>query len=284
MTNAAALAGHCVVLAPPQTSRPGDRSRRVPRSGRGLGAGVPPPRGVVWGARGAPPAGVVRGALPEGGPGAASGPPGAPGGPPGGPGGRPGGPGGPPGAPGGPQKSGFSGTGKNRPFCIIPCTKGGFFRGPGSVPTGRVIKYPRKCAKSGPPGGAGGPPGPRGPWRGPRGAPVPGPPLGAGGPPPLGGLPPAWRARGSSLPGPAPYTPGSRTSPLPGDRPPPERDRVLAGLEVGLEVGLDGMRQARASLNVMTECGQHNPLPVGKVHDQRDFACGPLRGPRSVTA
>ena len=45
-------------------------------------------------------------------------------------------------------------------------------KSPKTVPTGRVIKYPKKCALFCPPG----PPGPRGPNRAPRGYP-PGPPL-----------------------------------------------------------------------------------------------------------
>ena len=74
---------------------------------------------------------------PGGGPGG-----GSRGGPRGGPGGAPRGPPGAPRAPG--AKSGeFSGPPLSKPFQKKSL----------SVPTGRVIKYPKKCAKFGPPGG-----------------------------------------------------------------------------------------------------------------------------------
>ena len=76
-----------------------------------------------------------------------------------------GGPGAPPGgAPGG-QKSGFLTKIQIRPLKKM-------YRN--SVPTGRIIKYPKKCALFCPPGPPGGPPGP-----------PPGPPLKGG---PRGGL------------------------------------------------------------------------------------------------
>lgn len=156
------------------------------------------------------------------------GPRGAPGGPPGGvilgpPGGSQGGSWGPPrGGPRGGQKRGvFRGVPGGPPGAPRggnPAPGGGgeicgFFLGPlpetpnsgaRSVPTGRVIKYPRKCTPPGPPDPPGTPP-PGGPPGGvlgpaflaPPGAPL-GPPLG----PPLGGSP--GRGSGRAPRGPDP--------------------------------------------------------------------------------
>ena len=105
------------------------------------------------------------------------------------------GPGGP-GGPGGPKIGGPPGNGPSRAHT------------PTSVPTGRVIKYPRKCTPPPPRGVPGGPPGgpPRGgPGTPPRGAhfdPLPGGSRGA----------PPWGSLGAPVPGDAtgaPWAPSS---------------------------------------------------------------------------
>ena len=200
-------------------------------------------------------------------------------------GGLPGGPGGAPGgrfwAPGRP--GGDFWPPENHPFLFLM---------PTSVPTGRVIKYPRKCT----------PPGPRAPGRPPggtpaqggRGPPPGGSPRGVRGPPkyPLPG-PPRWGVPGGLYtPSQDPQTggPGGTCIPGPTGGGPGGPD---VGHSVGYDKGGPGPRKTTCGrVRVLTApsrpvpdwmCTQRSQGRPGALPGQRGSSTGAVRAPGRCT-